>query len=152
MSALISVAPAAPVGEIQSMVWVIGIFISAITIGGGMTLWITKNFSQTRQELYRKIGFVERELKESIRKGDDECKDTKSKIALLEQAHTHIEKQMGEMGDKIDIVLKDVAGNKDQTNQLQQKVAEQHLAVLGAISGIGDKILIGKLQKQVNEK
>ncbi len=142
---------APPTNEVQSIVWVIGIFISAITIGGGMTLWITRNFSQTREQLYRKIGFVERELKESIKNGADACKKTEGEIALLKQAHTHIEKQMDEMGDKIDVVLKDVAGTKDQMNKLEQKVGEQHMSVLGAIQGIGDKILISELQKQVNK-
>ena len=56
------------------------------------------------------------------------------------------------MGAKIDVVLSDVAGTKDNMNKLEQKVAEQHVTVIGAIQGLGDKILISKLRDQVNKK
>ena len=147
-----TVAASVPQNEYQIVVWVITAFISAITIGGSLTLWIMKNFTQTRREMYSKIGFVERDLKKIIKEGDDACKQTETDIRLLKQAHTHIEKQMDDMGAKIDVVLSDVAGTKDNMNKLEQKVAEQHVTVIGAIQGLGDKILISKLRDQVNKK
>ncbi len=133
--------------EIKSIVWVMGILVSMVTAGASVSWWMSRQHSQTRKDLYIKINSVERNMSKRLEGNKESCTNNKERVGLLEQSQNHMNQRIEGIDNKLEDMKADITLTKDKISYLAQKQGEQHLAIVGEIRGLGDKIIIDQLKK-----
>lgn len=132
--------------------WVIGAICGAAMAAASGAWWFSRQQSTTRRDLYVKINRVEREMRSEVVTNKESCTNTKQRVSLLEQSHGHLEQRMDGVDDKLDAMQTDITTTKEGLTALSQKQSEQHLAVIGEIRSLGDKLLIHQLSKNQEKR
>lgn len=142
--------------DLKFLGWVASSIIGALSAGATAAWWFSRQQSNTKREMYSKIGYVERDAKASLEKAHNECMDklntaakecqqTKERLGLVEKDAEYQGKQIEALNTKLMGIQKDIADIKDAQRLSDQKSSENHLTIIGEVRAIGDKMTIAKL-------
>lgn len=124
-------------GDFKVLSWIIGSVFSAAVGGVSVAVWFNKQF-RTLEDRHRDELDQVRKDAEASRKGiygkmaqnREDCQNTKNRVALIEQSHTHHSQRMDKMDDSLKMMQRDITDTKQQVNNLGVKVAEGNMAIL----------------------
>jgi hypothetical protein len=139
MDQSLNAAQAVNMVDIRNIFWILGLMASAGA--GAITgiLWVNKQISQTRTQLYGRINREADATDTKIESGKILMSMNKEKIGLLELSNKHQESRLDGLDEKIDNVQSEVTATKEKVVEMNLAMQTNQLSIIGEIRSMGDK-------------